>query len=201
MKPNKRSTIIAVTGAVALLLSGATAAVEPAPSIAKMVKACTACHGDGGVSTNPDTPTIAGISMFVHADYLAAYRDGARTCTEETKMMCNLTKRLTDEQTEAFGEYFSSLPFKPAAQEFDPELAARGQQVHEENCGKCHTDGGSNPEDEASILAGQWMPYLRASLKSFIAGEREQPEKMKPKTENLTAEDCEALVHYYASQQ
>lgn len=201
MKSNQHAAVRAVVGLTALLLSAAAVAAEAPASVAKIMKACTGCHGPDGVSTKPDVPTIAGISAFVHADALAAYKDGARTCDEKAKMMCGMSKRLTEEQIEAFGEYFASLPFKPAAQEFDAEKAAAGQATHEENCEICHTEGGSNPDDDASILAGQWAPYLRQSLHAFVRGEREQPDAMKSQTEGLTEADCEALVHYYASQQ
>lgn len=183
------------------LLLAMTAAAQPPAEIAGQIEQCEGCHGAAGISTDPTVPTIAGIPMYVHADYLAAYKDGARNCAEEHAAMCTLAAGLDDGLMELFGEYYGGLPFKPAAQEFEPDRATAGKLIHEERCARCHTDGGSNPDDEASILAGQWIPYLRASLQAFVAGEREQPAKMKVKTETLTEEECEALLHYYASQQ
>jgi len=128
--------------------------------------------------------------------------DGARTCADpKTKMMCTISRKLTDEQIESLAEFFAAMEFKAATQEFDADKAAAGASIHEENCEKCHTAGGSDAYDDASILAGQWMPYLRSSLAQFADSSREQPEAMKAKIEKLSEADVEALVHYYASQQ
>ena len=58
-----------------------------------------------------------------------------------------------------------------------------------------------NPDDEASMLGGQQMGYLRAAFGQFNDGSREQPSKMKEKLDALTADDLEALVHFYGSLQ
>ena len=66
--------------------------------------------------------------------------------------------------------YYSELPFVPAQQSFDADLAAAGKAIHEAECDRCHSDGGSNAEDEASILAGQWMGYLETTFAEYMAG-------------------------------
>ena len=165
-------------------------------------KACEECHGADGVSIKENVPTIAGISSFVNADYLYAFRDGARTCIDpEFTEKCSVKNDLTDDQIEGLAEYFAGMEFKPAAQEFDADKAALGAGIHAENCDKCHTDGGANPDDDSSILSGQWTGYLHAALLQFAKDEREQPTSMKRKMEALSEADIEALAHYYASQQ
>jgi sulfide dehydrogenase cytochrome subunit len=177
-----------------------TAAAQDAPGKAKM---CDSCHGNDGISKKEMIPTIAGISDIAHEDYLYAFREEARACTDaKTKAMCaSIKKKLSDEEIQELAAYYSALTFTPAVQEFDAAKAATGQAIHEERCAKCHSDGGSNPGDDASILAGQWMPYLQQSLTLFVSGEREQPEPMQAKTSTLTEAEVEALVHYYGSQQ
>ena len=86
-----------------------------------------------------------------------------------------------------------------AKQDFDAALAEAGKAVHEAQCDRCHSEGGSNPEDEAGILAGNLMGYLEAQLADYRSGDREQPKKMKEKLDALSADDVEALVHYYGS--
>jgi sulfide dehydrogenase cytochrome subunit len=86
-------------------------------------------------------------------------------------------------------------------QDFDADLAVTGKDVHSRECSKCHSDGGSVADDEASILAGQWMGYLEASFADYASGDRDQPEKMQEKMANLSDADVKALLHYYASQQ
>ena len=158
-----------------------------------------------------DVPTIAGIDAFVHSDALWVYQDGARPCAKgpyrqgdtsrpETDM-CEVAAQLDDDQIEAIADHYAALPFVPATQAFDADLAKAGQAIHDSDCRRCHTDGGSNPDDEASILAGQWMGYLQATFAQYASGAREQPEKMKEKMDALSADDVNALIHYYASQQ
>lgn len=198
-----------VTSAVALiaLLAVGTAVAE----FDAIIKDCNDCHGDDGVSQWDDMPTIAGIDAFVHSEALYVYRDRARPCaTTEYRQgdtsraptnMCDAVQDLSDEQIEAIAEHYAALPFVPAKQPFDAALAEQGQAIHDKACARCHSDGGSNPEDEASILAGQWMGYMRTTFAEYASGEREQPIAMKRTMDPLTEEEVEALLHYYASQQ
>jgi len=176
-----------------------------------VVDNCDGCHGDGGVSLWNDVPTIAGIDAFVHSEALYIYKDEARPCADSAyrqgdtsrapTTMCAVAADLDDNQVEAVAEYYSELPFGPAEQDFDATLAAAGRATHERDCAVCHTDGGSNPEDESSILAGQWMGYLESSIADYRAGEREQPGRMQDKLDALSEQDVKALLHFYASQQ
>ena len=115
--------------------------------------------------------------------------------------MCEVAGGLDDDQIEDIAGYYADLPFVPANQEFDAALAEKGKAIHDAECSRCHSDGGSNADDEAGILAGQWMGYLRTSFEQYAAGERPQDTKMQEKMDPLSADDVEALLHYYASQQ
>lgn len=196
---------LTVTAMVALFSTASVADVET------IMKNCNDCHGDNGVSQWADVPTIAGIDAFGHADQLFMFRDEERPCSESeyrqgdtsraATSMCAIAGELSDDDIEALGDAYSALPFVAAAQEFDAALAEAGAAVHSQNCDKCHSDGGSNVEDEASILAGQQMAYLENSFAEYLSGDRGQDKKMKEKLDALSADDVTALVHYYASQQ
>jgi sulfide dehydrogenase cytochrome subunit len=174
-----------------------------------LIESCEGCHGENGVSKWTDIPTIAGISGIVHEDALFLYRDGERPCdkvkypTDESKpatSMCEVAEDLSDDQIQEIAAHYAALPFVAAEQETDADKVALGKKIHEEACEKCHTDGGSDPSEDASILAGQQMGYLRTSFKQFAEG-RPQPKKMVRKLEGLSDQEIEALVQYYASQQ
>ncbi len=194
-----------------LSLFGVFVSVAAWADIAAVVDNCNGCHGDDGVSQWTDVPTIAGIDAFVHSEALYIYKDEARPCAvseyrqggiaSAATSMCEVAGQLNDEMIEAIAEYYSEIPFTAAQQEFDAVLAGVGEDIHNDNCGLCHSDGGSNPDDEASILAGQWMGYLQATFAQYRAGEREQPPTMQRKLDALSDEDVTALLHYYASQQ
>ncbi|MDH3550736.1 MAG: c-type cytochrome, partial [Gammaproteobacteria bacterium] len=193
------------------LTFGLFASASMAGDLEAAVENCNGCHGDNGVSQWTDVPTIAGVPEFVHADALYIFRDEARPCTESkyrqgdtsraATTMCAVAADLSDEMIDEIAAHYAALPFVAAKQEFDAGLAAAGKAVHEAECDRCHSEGGSNPEDEAGILAGQQMGYLMDTFAEYRAGEREQPQKMEEKVNALSDDDVKALVHYYASQQ
>jgi sulfide dehydrogenase cytochrome subunit len=202
----KRLIYLAISMTLGLFGSASMAA-----DLDAVVENCNGCHGNDGVSQWSDVPTIAGIPEFVHSDALYVFRDEARPCTETqykqgdtsrpATTMCAVTADLDDDTIDEVAAYYAGLPFVAAKQEFDAGLAEAGKAVHESECDRCHSEGGSNPEDEASILAGQWMGYLTDTMAEYRAGEREQPKKMEEKLNALSDDDVKALAHYYASQQ
>ena len=156
-------------------------------------------------------PTIAGIPFDVHSNELFIFRDGDRPCTESefrqgdtsraATTMCDVTADLSDDEIDEIAAYYDEKPFVAAKQEFDADKAAAGKAIHEAECDRCHSDGGTNVDDLASILGGQWAGYLKDTFAEYRSGEREQPKKMAEKLNPLSDADIEALVHYYASQQ
>ncbi|HNP64767.1 MAG TPA: hypothetical protein PKH39_12595 [Woeseiaceae bacterium] len=175
------------------------------------IEACADCHGKNGVSQWDDIPTIAGVDSFVGSEALFIYRDRARPCAKSEYRqgdtsrpatdMCEIASNLSDEMIEDIAAHFSELPFVAAKQDFDATKATAGKAIHDESCERCHSDGGSNADDEAGILAGQWGGYLRTAFQEYASGEREQLSKMKDVMDPLSADDVEALIHFYASQQ
>lgn len=196
--------LIVICGASLALLS-------MAGSVDDAIKNCNSCHGEGGVSSHPDVPTISGYSAYYLAETLALYQSKERPCPEITypagskkdqkTTMCQETQGLTEDDLAAIAEYYEEKDFVPAKQETKADLAAKGEKIHQAKCEKCHEDGGSSPDDDAGILAGQWMPYLKLQFDDYLSGKRAMPEKMEPKMKELSAEDVEALLHYYGSLQ
>lgn len=173
---------------------------------------CDRCHGADGVSTESDVPSIAGISPFILEEYIFEYQDKARACRESEYRsgdleqpatdMCVVANDLSESDVTAIAEFYGSKEFIAAQQEFDADEATAGARVHKKFCRKCHSDGGSYADDDASILAGQWMPYLKQALADQVSGERTMlDEKMREKTDQLSDGDAEALIHFYGSQQ
>lgn len=192
-----------------VLMLSLTPKLAFASELAGMTAMCDACHGTNGISEWSDMPTIAGISAFVHTDALLAYRDRVRPCaqskyrqgnTDQTPTdMCAIAANLSDAQIDALGAHYAALPFVAASQDSDTALVDRGRDLHQQRCQLCHSDNGANPDDDASILKGQWMGYMRQTFAEYAAGTREQPGSMKKLLDPLTKPDIEALLHFYAS--
>ena len=172
---------------------------------------CNGCHGDDGVSQWSDVPTIAGLAEFVHVDALFIYQDEARPCAESeyrqgdtsrpATTMCAIAADLSEEDIEALAAAYAALPYVKAKQDFDAGKAAAGKALHDDKCDRCHSEEGTNPDDEAGMLGGQQMGYLRDTFAAYADGSREQPGKMKQALDAMSADDIEALVHYYGSVQ
>jgi len=172
---------------------------------------CNGCHGDNGISQWSDVPTIGGMPEFTHSDALYYYRDEERPCSQSefrqgdtsrpATNMCEVAGNLSDDEIDEIAAYYVELPFVPAKQDFDADLAAAGKTIHDEQCEMCHSDGGANPDDEAGILAGQQMGYLEATFAQYRDGSRPQDKSMEEKVNALSDDDVTALLHFYASEQ
>ncbi|MDP2759595.1 MAG: hypothetical protein Q8O64_04215 [Sideroxyarcus sp.] len=173
------------------------------------VKACSYCHGKAGASTDPEIPIIGGYSAEFLDNNLKAYRDHERDCPDtkyrtgpdkgKTTSMCQVAHSMGDSDIRQIAVYFSKKQFVRAKQQVDPVLAEKGKEIHEYYCEKCHSEGASEAKDDAGMMAGQWMPYLRQAFDEFATGKRPIPKKMKLKFDQLAPEDTNALVHYYGS--
>jgi sulfide dehydrogenase cytochrome subunit len=188
---------------VFLALLAATAAA-PADDFVKLVQSCEKCHGKDGNSTTPDVPIIAGYSREGFLNTMDVFRAGERIALkfhkpgEPETVMNDIAKRLSDKEVRDLADYFSKRPFKPAQQSVNAELAKRGEVIHKRWCEKCHTDGGAHPVEDAAILAGQWTPYLKRQFDNFLSGKRKVPRTMLRRIQEMSKDDIEAVLHFYA---
>jgi cytochrome subunit of sulfide dehydrogenase len=192
-----RRTLLKVAVLTGLMTIGSAASGETAVSGELLAFQCAGCHGFNGHSVGPDIPSLAGFPEEYFVQTMMAYKEGKRFGT----IMERIAWGYTEEQFEAMSEFFAAQPYQPALQDFDQELATRGADLHDQQCNSCHSEGGTFPEDDTAPIAGQWKNYLRDSFEDFREQRRPQPRGMERRLNALTAEDHEALLHYYASQQ
>jgi sulfide dehydrogenase cytochrome subunit len=199
-----------VTGLALLVLWGAPAVTAAETSDAAFTAQCEVCHGPDGVSRWADIPNISGLPAVVIANALYDFRGRARPCRsgdcgpKETcpdADMCYLGHELEEGQIDRYAAFYSAQPFSPSAPDVDiePALVTAGAQIHARLCEQCHTRGGSSPMDQASILRGQNMTYLRNAMSDFRSGRREQEAAMAEAIASLGDDDVEALLQFYAS--
>lgn len=192
---------------VCLLLLFAVTGVG-ASDLGSLAKQCAACHGVDGISRWPDVPNIAGLPEVVVANALYDYRGHARPCRKSVcsedgacpdQSMCDIAETMTDAQMDTLARFYAARPFGVAANEYDPRLAEQGRAVHEQRCEGCHTQGGSDPEDEASILRGQNRAYIANAMNDYRSGKRLGEAAMLKRLNALTEQEVVALVEFYAS--
>ena len=181
------------------LLFLAAAPVLAAPAA---LEACRACHDEDGSGVGRDyVPIIAGIPAVHIEEALHAYRDGARACVVEP-VMCDTAAILSDSDIEELAAHYGALERYSHATTFNENRAARGEEIHDRLCSRCHL-----PPDDPEVadapgipLHGQRADYLQYALESYLNGRRENllPE-MEEKIRALEPGDIRALVDFYVS--
>jgi cytochrome c553 len=71
--------------------------------------ACTACHGEHGISNSPLWPNLAGQKAEYLSKELRAFRDGSRV----DPLMSPVSKMLSEEDVKELAQYFATLKGAP----------------------------------------------------------------------------------------
>jgi len=193
---------------VTLLLALGIVGTVPAADVNKLVKECADCHEKDGNATDGETPSIAGMSVDYFIESMGSYKTDSRPALklkDKKEDMKDIVEKLSDEDVAALAEHYSKQKFIPMKQKFDPELAKAGKKLHRKYCDKCHSENGTSAEDDAGILAGQPISYLKYSMDNYASGKREMGKKMAKKFKKMQKkvgdEGSTQLIHFYASQQ
>lgn len=177
-----------------LVMSSTLWAAAPTPAM--LSNTCSACHGQFGQAVGPSIPTLAGQPASYIADSMKKFKSGERVGT----VMNRVARAYSDGDFNAMGEFFSQKKFVRYPQKVDAAKVAKGKELHEQNCQKCHEENGRESED-GGVIAGQWSEYLHITMDDFASKKRAMPKKMAEKFEGLSKDDRDALIDFYASQQ
>jgi len=164
-----------------------------------LIENCYICHNTEGASQGAAIPTIAGLEKDYIVSTMTAYQIGTKTST----IMGRIAKGYSASQINAIATELASKNYTAATQQTDAVLVALGRKIHDENCSVCHTDNG-RASTTGSPLAGQWKPYLVATVSDFIAGNNSSlPQAMINQLSSLQAQygsdAIEAIAEFYAA--
>ena len=158
--------------------------------------ACAACHGEGGNSSTPGIPSLAGQPQFFLVNQLILIREGVRPVSQ----MAPIVGDLKDADIEAIAAHYSALPPKASEEPVDTAKAARGKDIAaKKHCASCHLPSFAG-QDQMPRLAKQRIDYMFTTLKAYR-------DSTRPSADGLMAEavvgipddDLAALAHYVAS--
>lgn len=144
--------------------------VAPAGSAQERFAACLACHGEGGRSIMPLTPSLAGQHSFYAITQLFLFREGRRS----NPAMTAIAKGMSDADMRAFADLIARLPGPPAASMdgLDARRMASGATLAgQRRCGACHGADYSGG-NQVARLANQREDYLLATLREYQSGQR-----------------------------
>jgi cytochrome c553 len=152
--------------------------------------ACAGCHGEGGVSGNPSTPSLAGQDAQYFAAALRAYKDGSRS----DPTMKATAAALDETAIRDLAAFFTNQP--PQAPKIrKPLTTAEWAQ----RCDRCHGINGNSTDPRSPALAAQKADYLEQVLHAYRKGTRKSPQ-MAAMSDVLSEEDIAGLAAYYARQ-
>ena len=170
-----------------------------ADDLDKLIKQCGMCHGQDGNSPSSTIPSIAGLTLEYFKHTLDAYKNDGR----KSELMKSFVHTLNEHQIEEIGLYYQKQKFVARDQKFDPAKAAKGKELHNKYCEKCHENEGRITENNYGVLAGQWMPYLTQAIKDYLDGKRRvapmMVTKLKAMKQEAGDEGIDQLVNFYAS--
>lgn len=158
---------------------------------------CAACHGENGISTMENIPSLAGQPDLFTQWQLIFFRAGTR----KNEQMQPLVEDLTNEDVRNLGAYFASLPPpKGVTPDPDPDLSAKGKlSAAGRRCESCHIDNYAGAKATARV-AGQREDYLVKALRDYKSGARAGGgmAAMANIAFSLHDEEIPALAHYLA---
>ncbi|MGB5310241.1 MAG: c-type cytochrome [Arenicellales bacterium] len=164
---------------------------------------CAKCHGDAGVSDDPDDVNIAGMSSSYLFKQLKDYQDKKR----DDRDMYKKVKELNDQQLADLSAWYAEL--EPAVRGANKTVTAEIQKLITHGdperllkaCAACHGSKGRGGQFDHPALAGQNRTYLVDSMVAFKEEDRTNDiySRMRTVSEVLTEEEIEALADYYAA--
>ncbi len=187
-------TVVTLAACLAPSLACAQAAPEAAPAAAAAPAApgtpfdhgkaadgqakaalCAGCHGQGGNSTNPEWPRLAGQSAVYTAAQLRLFKAGTRA----NPIMQALVAALTDQDIDDLAVYFQTQT--PLGLEADPSYWKSGEALYLRGdratgvpaCVACHGPAGrGNLAAGYPALRAQQSVYLVKQLNAYADGTR-----------------------------
>jgi len=149
---------------------------------------CNGCHGEGGVSGSPATPSLAGQDAQYVVAALTEYKNGSRA--HDT--MKGLAGALDQKAMQNLAAYFTAqVPQAPNVR----KPLSTAEWV--ERCNRCHGVNGNSIDPRIPMLASQRVEYLQKALLDYRARTRRSGE-MAAMAAALSEADIDNLATFYA---
>jgi len=152
--------------------------------------ACAGCHGEGGISANPATPSLAGQEAQYFMAALRAYKEGLRA----DPTMKAPAASIDDNAAKNLAAYYANQQPQPPKVRMPATTAELAQR-----CDRCHGVNGNSTDPRAPALAAQRADYLEQAMRAYQKGSRKS-KAMAAMLDGLAEADTENLATHYASQ-
>jgi cytochrome c553 len=199
--------MLSLLAGVLLLCTAARAQDTPADQevVRRAIHVCASCHGEGGRSTTPSIPSLAGQKRDYVIAQLKDFRSQTRTEAGTRAYMWGISALLDNATILGLADYYA-LQETPNGRSGTPSLIAAGRRIYAEGipdravraCAACH---GEAAEGAAGFprLAGQHATYLHAQLKAFGSKLRPHGVIMQVETSFMKPSEMRAVAEYLQS--
>lgn len=189
-------------GVLFFLMSVSSALFALSEASKAQLQTCQACHGEQGISNNPEWPHLAG----QHAQYiLKQLTDYKNAKNRSSPVMTGISSGLTPTDMEELAHYYSSLPLPKVLQ--NAQSVELGQALYRSGdpskgitaCIACHgPTGQGNAEAGFPSLAGQPILYLIQQMTLFKQHKRRNDLNgiMRDLCKNMDQRDMQVLAAY-----
>lgn len=173
-------------GIVTMLIMSAVGTAMAAGNVevgAEKAVVCAACHGQQGISVNPEWPNLAGQSEKYILKQLQDFKSGER----QNPVMMGQVASLTEEDMANLAAYFAAQEPAPAATngvgDEPDEMLALGQAIYRGGdmeagvpaCAACHGPTGAGIAPAAfPRVSAQHAQYTRNQLLAFHSAAHEE---------------------------
>lgn len=166
--------------------------------VAAYLPLCHSCHGENGVSSNPEVPSLAG----QHEAYLSRSIKGYQSANAVSETMRAIVAPLKDDDIRRLAHHFAAQPYVRNKQAADPAKIEKGREVYLKLCQICHRDEGrSSSYADYPLLAGQSLDYLRLTMGRILDGQK-KVDILKTEMLSLASPDrIDQAIHFFASQE
>ena len=164
---------------------------------------CVACHGEGGNSTEPTFPRLAGLQLEYLTKQLNDFMSGKRKSDVMAPMMAQIK---ADDVPGLAAYYAAQAPLRGSSA--DASRAAAGKALFDDGnttsglpaCLGCYQTGAAGNE-RYPRLAGQHSAYTLQQMQAFKASTRnnDKGKVMRAVAERMTDDEMAAVAEYLAS--
>lgn len=184
-------------GLMAMALFWASGSLWAGIEIDVLARTCNNCHGVSGVSAGTSMPSIGGLPV----GYLKTIMKQWKYDERGAATMNRIVKGLSDDEIDALAVYYAKKRWVPVPQASSAKMLAKGKSVIFENCEDCHGATGSDPDEDAPKINGQWAKYMQLELEKYRHPDFAMPHrKMKKTARKMNADEVPAAAHYYGAQ-
>lgn len=160
----------------------------------KAAAVCANCHGEGGTSTQPNTPNLAAQNPAYLLEQMSQFADGRR----KNEFMQGMIKAMKVDERAGVAMYYAAQKLVLSAPVASAQVE-QGKALYGRNCFRCHGADGLGSEAFARI-AGQQAAYVEQTLKRYRTGTGPRVnDLMAANTKLLSDNDIQALAAYVAS--